>query len=100
MARETPEAPVLNLVINQVGAPFPSALWTQFISSVGIGSRAGSSRGASLPWLGSSTSLSLKNQLFQSSCSKCPVMSVKPGLRAHLYIKAGLEDSRAGRLKV
>lgn len=70
------------------GSGFP----TQFIASVSVSSRASSNRGDSLSaWL---FYLSLKNQLFQSSCSKCPVPSERPGLRSHLYIKDGLEDSR------
>lgn len=115
MARENPEASVLSSVINQ-GYTF--SLWTafgaasyqdrdghsdalpgsgyltQFIASVGVSGRASSTRGES-PQLGSSTPLSFQNQLFQSSCSRCPVPSERPGLRANLYIKAGLEDSRA-----
>lgn len=71
MARETPEASVLSSVINQIGAPFPSGLclklhpirigmgtvmlcleagewiFDSVIASVGVSSRASSTRGGS-----------------------------------------------------
>lgn len=107
MARESPEAPVLSSVINQMGTCFPSGLFLElhaiktgldtvlpsleadewvFDSVYGFrgcqqqGQQHQSGRVSSglapLP-------LSFKNELFQSSCSKCPVPSERPGLRAH-----------------